>query len=685
MTGWIRAFFSDRSGNVFTMIFAATALMGVLGVSMMNLVIGPATTVTKVTHQNMAENDLLMNANLVGQAIRQQANGGDLDFDRFVEPVAIVNCAGAPSGGGCLPQTIGATQADPWGTPYGYCAWDHGDTTGSDGRLIGTATTSGPLIAVLSAGADKIFETSCHAYNEAGVDPEDINTIIGPKASGGGDDRVRMFTYEAAASSSRIGELPDEACTENTTGLMRYDMETLQICNGEEWSEVSGDSFTATGTFEPVTDASLSTQYTSNTIAFDGFLGERTATVTGGATILVNGIAQGEMASISAGDTISLRAYSASTPENVSSFVLSVSAISRQWSITTRDRTPPELTITPESKSDMNVTGPGDPAYGDAMVFIVRNTGEKSTSALSAAMLDNLTNFEFTGDGDACQGVVLGYDDVCVLEVRPKASGTGSFTGHLSTSASGPIAVTTISGNASGWACDLPWGSTLSDGQNVTAYQTASVPFGSNCVSETRSCTGGELSGSYTHQTCNAEAPSNCTLPWGGTISHGSSVTAYQSPTVPFGNNCVSQIRTCSNGTLSGSYSNSSCTVAPGASCTLPWGGTISHGSGVTAYQYADQSCGNTQTRGCFDGTLSGTYMNQSCTAVGTCPNSNFYNENFSQAEAMTAGGPGCRAYCGSSMCATCNGGHTQPWDTTCTRHDHLGTGWTAYCWCYEK
>jgi hypothetical protein len=46
------------------------------------------------------------------------------------------------------------------------------------------------------------------------------------------------------------------------------------------------------------------------------------------------------------------------------------------------------------------------------------------------------------------------------------------------------------------------------------------------------------------------------------TIPSGASVTAYQAQTVPFGQTCLSESRLCSNGTLSGSYQYVSCKVA---------------------------------------------------------------------------------------------------------------------------
>lgn len=47
-----------------------------------------------------------------------------------------------------------------------------------------------------------------------------------------------------------------------------------------------------------------------------------------------------------------------------------------------------------------------------------------------------------------------------------------------------------------------------------------------------------------------------CTLPWGGTLAEGASVTAYQKSSA---NTCRSEVRKCTNGVLSGSYQYASC------------------------------------------------------------------------------------------------------------------------------
>ena len=155
--------------------------------------------------------------------------------------------------------------------------------------------------------------------------------------------------------------------------------------------------------------------------------------------------------------------------------------------------------------------------------------------------------------------------------------------------------------------CIVPWGATITSGSSVTAYLAANA---ATCTSESRTCTNGSLSGSYTNASCLA----TCALPWGGSINSGSSVTAYLAANATA---CSSQTRTCTNGALSGSYANKACAV----SCTLPWGGTINSGTSVTAYQVSSVTSPSTcpsQTRSCSSGTLSGTYTYQTCT-VNAC------------------------------------------------------------------
>jgi len=140
-------------------------------------------------------------------------------------------------------------------------------------------------------------------------------------------------------------------------------------------------------------------------------------------------------------------------------------------------------------------------------------------------------------------------------------------------------------------SCSLPWGGTITHGQSVTAYQSSSVPYGNSCVSQTRSCDNGSLSGSYTYASCSvAAAP--CTQ-GGTTVQSGSSYTFYSTQTAPSGELCssatYSQSRTCTNGTLSGSssYQYSSCSCTPSYSCSS------------NTVQYTNSACATTNVTSC--------------------------------------------------------------------------------------
>ena len=157
-------------------------------------------------------------------------------------------------------------------------------------------------------------------------------------------------------------------------------------------------------------------------------------------------------------------------------------------------------------------------------------------------------------------------------------------------------------------------GRTLAHGEVAVAFQTSNVNFGATCTQENRTCNNGVLSGSYVFDSCSTNTPASCSLN-GSTVAHGSSVIAFESANVNFGQVCNSQARSCSNGILSGSFSNLSCAVSAAADCTLN-GKTVTHGSSVTMFTSANVPNGQvcqSETRSCSNGTLSGTAVYESC------------------------------------------------------------------------
>lgn len=262
-------------------------------------------------------------------------------------------------------------------------------------------------------------------------------------------------------------------------------------------------------------------------------------------------------------------------------------------------------------------------------------------------------------------------------------------------------------------------GRVLPSGSSVTAYLTATVGNGETCQAQSRTCTDGVLSGSYAFPACaaadagctpladqtqtltcppgtsgtwtqtrtsscppgaaspvwsawvdatNTCAGSGCTFA-GAPVANGGSVTAYFTDSVPAGQTCASQQRTCMNGMLSGSYAYASCSPAS-ASCvpdapqtrtlTCPQGQTgtweqqrtsscppgatsptwsawadttntcaatactfgalsVPNGASVVAYQAPTAASGQRcvrETRVCSNGVLSGTFTVPTCTAA---------------------------------------------------------------------
>lgn len=129
--------------------------------------------------------------------------------------------------------------------------------------------------------------------------------------------------------------------------------------------------------------------------------------------------------------------------------------------------------------------------------------------------------------------------------------------------------------------CTAPWGAAVLDTNTVTAYLAATVISPATCTSETRTCSSGTLSGSYTNASCAVIAATDCTVVWADTstsetVLDGGSVTAYLDATPT--SSCTSETRTCASGTLSGTYTNEACVVTP-VSCTTTISGKKGHAS----------------------------------------------------------------------------------------------------------
>jgi hypothetical protein len=190
-----------------------------------------------------------------------------------------------------------------------------------------------------------------------------------------------------------------------------------------------------------------------------------------------------------------------------------------------------------------------------------------------------------------------------------------------------------VNGNALDQACQFN-GQLIGNGHSIVTYLTSAVPAGSQCASQTRTCTNGVLSGSYTNLSCQVRSATTPTSPAtpvtmpplpcylnGTRVESGSSITAFAAASAT---SCQSQQRQCTNGVLSGTYAFTSCmTLAASASCSFN-GKSLMAGQTVTAYAApaatATASC-LSETRTCqARGVLSGSFAYASCTPYQSTP-----------------------------------------------------------------
>lgn len=151
------------------------------------------------------------------------------------------------------------------------------------------------------------------------------------------------------------------------------------------------------------------------------------------------------------------------------------------------------------------------------------------------------------------------FGDECVSEEQSRECDDGEFTDW-----SGDFEETSCEELPSESCGDFANGET----ETRTFYETESVPHGDTCVSEERmrTCVDGEFSawdGSFPFTSCTIDEPSSNSC---GSTPHGDTEarTRYESATVPFGEECVSeeQTRTCDNGSFGGwdgSYTAEEC------------------------------------------------------------------------------------------------------------------------------
>ncbi|MEM6780483.1 MAG: LamG-like jellyroll fold domain-containing protein [Pseudomonadota bacterium] len=212
---WMHKTNRKESGNVLLTLFAAVAVIGTIGGSATVLMRGPLSTMSDVNQSTMTTGHVSTAAKMVMLDAENWTAGGDCDNDRVVEPRPWrTHTDPTPTGGGFIPNEIGSMKRDPWGTQLGYCAWDHGsvvtdketviDDNGCDGfnLLEGTNQRDYPAVAIISAGPNGTFDSTCRDWSAADLDADgEIDTGAGDALmfESGGDDIYVVYSYAEAA------------------------------------------------------------------------------------------------------------------------------------------------------------------------------------------------------------------------------------------------------------------------------------------------------------------------------------------------------------------------------------------------------------------------------------------------------------------------------------------------------
>lgn len=196
---------TTESGSIFTVLMGGIAMVALVSLAAYQTISGPVASASRVTQLTMAKSQLASIGSMTIMDAANQTGSGDCDSDGHIEPRPWRVTANAkPTNGGLIPLAMGAPTIDPWGMDYGYCAWDVGPISadpacgGGTGMLDGANdTTTGTaetltVLAIISAGPDRSFDTTCNNYVDASTDLITTDS----------DDIITRFTYSEASSAT---------------------------------------------------------------------------------------------------------------------------------------------------------------------------------------------------------------------------------------------------------------------------------------------------------------------------------------------------------------------------------------------------------------------------------------------------------------------------------------------------
>lgn len=473
-----------QSGNVITILLAAVALTGTLAYVMQQTMTGPLASATRVSGKTLADTQMLSALKILTMdAANTPTTSGDCDSDAYIEPRPYRNVKTKPVGGGAIPDTIGAPITDPWGTEYGYCVWDVGSVRKGAGcggvaalRLRGSPTpatgndTTQLVMAIVSAGEDRTFQTTCVDY---------VNATT-PLITSTGDDIVMRYTYaEASTATSSVWSLKD-GDPDTATTSKNVDIGAAATRFNAATGMVSANTMTSTGkiiatgglqigTQAVVTDGSCVagnaathgiTRYNSGTQLME------ICTATG--WVVAGG---GPAEAFRATALCTLAAHAGNVRYNdVLNRPEFCTGASGRWQPFMMEAPSYGINISPSTNNAMNISGPcsggGCYAYSAWQKFVVYNRGSTPTATMTNVSLSGTNAADFILDSGETQepgalycksGVTLAAagttGDQCVIYIRARANSNTTYEATASLMADAVPMSVSMRGKAEGFGC----------------------------------------------------------------------------------------------------------------------------------------------------------------------------------------------------------------------------------------
>ncbi|MFA5132152.1 MAG: CARDB domain-containing protein [Candidatus Paceibacterota bacterium] len=289
-------------------------------------------------------------------------------------------------------------------------------------------------------------------------------------------------------------------------------------------------------------------------------------------------------------------------------------------------------------------TGPGGSATSQTQTLTVNTIAAPDlvadvtspTSAAAGTMV--ILSARITNSGNASTGSSPFNN---FIQVATAANGGGTITDLT------PVSMSALSGGAfsdttQSYTFPSPGTYSVRACADKTDRNTTTTTDSVNESNETNNC-----SASWT--TVTVSGVSNCTLPWGGTLASGSSVTAYQTSSVTSPATCSSETRTCNNGALSGSNQYQTCNVA----------GTLRSCPAISKTWLTNCSGTTVEKNNGYSTTVTNTAPGYSGTAAFSCSDGDWFLDTasasciYSPSPAATITVPSCTITAASSTCTT--------------------------------